>query len=103
MCHCAIFIESETKIKGTEEEKRRLKRLTTRIEMTLLHTLKKNGSKEYQKRVLRLVTIAEPFLVLNRAIFIRFHIELYFGNAIRDLNDVINNLFNYRFSLIVVC
>jgi len=47
-----------------------------------MYTLKKNGSEQYQKRVLWLVTIAEPFLVLNRTFFIGFHTEPYFENAI---------------------
>ncbi len=46
------------------------------------YTLKKSGSKQYQKRVLRLETIAEPFLVLNGTFFIGFHIETCFENAI---------------------
>jgi len=47
-----------------------------------MYTLKKNGFKPYQIRVLRLVTIAEAFLVLNRPTFIRFHKEPCFESAI---------------------
>jgi len=51
-------------------------------ELKLFYTLKKNGSKQYQIKVLRLVTIAEPVLLLNRTLFIRLYKEPCFESAI---------------------
>ncbi len=45
------------------------------------YTLKTNGSKQYQKRFLQLVAIAEPLLVLNITFFKGFHTEPCFENA----------------------
>jgi len=54
------------------------------------YTIKKNGPKQYQNRVLLWLVITEPFLVLNRTLFIWFHKESCFESAIRDLNGVID-------------